>query len=142
MHILITGAAGMIGRKLTDRLIVDRALGGQPIEKLTLIDIIAPARPAGFSDHIKTRAADLNEPGVAAKAVSERPDVISISPAWCPARPSSTWTRATASISTARARCSRRSGRPATATSRAWCSPRRWRCSARRSRTRFPTTSI
>ena len=39
-------AAGMIGRKLTERLIVDRALGGQPIEKLTLIDIVAPARPA------------------------------------------------------------------------------------------------
>jgi nucleoside-diphosphate-sugar epimerase len=76
MHVLITGAAGMIGRKLTERLVVDRALGGAPIDKLTLIDIVAPARPAGFSDHIKTRAADLNEPGVAAKAVSERPDVI------------------------------------------------------------------
>ena len=76
MHILITGAAGMIGRKLTERLIVDRALGGAPIDKLTLIDIVAPARLAGFSDHIKTRAADLNEPGVAAKAVSERPEVI------------------------------------------------------------------
>ena len=36
MHILITGAAGMIGRKLIERLIVDRALNGQPIEKLTL----------------------------------------------------------------------------------------------------------
>ena len=76
MHILITGAAGMIGRKLTERLVVDRALGGAPIDKLTLIDIVAPARPAGFSDHVKTRAADLNEPGVAAKAVSERPEVI------------------------------------------------------------------
>ena len=76
MHVLITGAAGMIGRKLTERLVVDRALSGAPIDKLTLIDIAAPARPAGFSDHIKTRAADLNEPGVAAKAVSERPDVI------------------------------------------------------------------
>jgi nucleoside-diphosphate-sugar epimerase len=76
MHVLITGAAGMIGRKLTERLVVDRALSGAPIDKLTLIDIVAPARPAGFSDHIKTRAADLNEPGVAAKAVSERPDVI------------------------------------------------------------------
>jgi nucleoside-diphosphate-sugar epimerase len=76
MHILITGAAGMIGRKLTERLVVDRALHGHPVDKLTLIDIVAPARPAGFSDHVKTRAADLNEPGVAAKAVSERPDVI------------------------------------------------------------------
>ncbi|MEA2979957.1 MAG: D-erythronate 2-dehydrogenase [Alphaproteobacteria bacterium] len=76
MHILITGAAGMIGRKLTERLIVDRALGDKPVEKLTLIDIVAPSRPAGFSDHVKTRAADLADPGVAAKAISERPDVI------------------------------------------------------------------
>ncbi len=76
MHILITGAAGMIGRKLTERLVIDRALGGQPIDKLTLIDIVAPARPAGFSDHVKTRAADLAAAGVADKAVAERPDVI------------------------------------------------------------------
>ena len=76
MHILITGAAGMIGGKLTERLVIDRALGGQPIEKLTLIDIVAPARPAGFSDHVKTRAADLATPGIAKKAISERPDVI------------------------------------------------------------------
>jgi nucleoside-diphosphate-sugar epimerase len=41
-----------------------------------LIDIVAPARPAGFSDHVKTRAADLATPGVAEKAISERPDVI------------------------------------------------------------------
>ena len=76
MHILITGAAGMIGRKLTERLIMDRAIGGQPIEKLTLIDVVAPTRPAGFSDHVKARAADLADPGVAEKAVSERPDLI------------------------------------------------------------------
>ncbi len=76
MHILITGAAGMIGRKLTTRLVIDRALGDRPIEKLTLIDIVAPARPAGFSDHVKTRAADLAAPGVAEKAIAERPEVI------------------------------------------------------------------
>src|SRR5262249_16537970 len=66
----------MIGRKLTERLVVERALNGQPVDKLTLVDIVAPARLASFSDHVKTRAADLAEPGVAAKAVSERPDVI------------------------------------------------------------------
>lgn len=76
MHVLITGAAGMIGRKLTERLVIDRSLGDKPIEKLTLIDIVAPARPAGYSDHIKTRADDLAAPGGAEKAVSERPDVI------------------------------------------------------------------
>jgi len=31
MHILITGAAGMIGRKLTSRLVADGALAGKPI---------------------------------------------------------------------------------------------------------------
>ena len=76
MHILITGAVGMIGRKLTERLVIDRALNGQPIEKLTLIDIVAPVRLAGFSDHEKIRVADLADPGAAEKAVSERPDVI------------------------------------------------------------------
>src|SRR3972149_3547988 len=76
MHILITGAAGMIGRKLTERLIVDRALGDRGIDKLTLLDIVAPARPAGFSDHVKIRAADLAAAGVAEKAIAERPEVI------------------------------------------------------------------
>lgn len=76
MHILITGAAGMIGRKLTERLVIDRTLGGRGIEKLTLIDIVAPVRPAGYSDHVKTRAADLATAGVAEKAIAERPDVI------------------------------------------------------------------
>src|SRR3974390_2903144 len=76
MHILITGAAGMIGRKLTERLVIDRALGDQLIDKLTLIDIAAPLPPPGFSDHVKTRAADLADPGVAEKAISERPEVI------------------------------------------------------------------
>ena len=76
MHILITGAAGMIGRKLIERLVVDRALNGQPIEKLTLMDIVAATRPAGFSDHVKVRTGDLADPAIAMKAVSERPDVI------------------------------------------------------------------
>src|SRR5580704_13018032 len=76
MHILITGASGMIGKKLTERLIVDRGLDNHPIDKLTLLDVVAPERPKGFSDHVKTRAADLADPGVAEKAISERPEVI------------------------------------------------------------------
>jgi nucleoside-diphosphate-sugar epimerase len=76
MHILITGAAGMIGRKLTERLVTDRTLDNRPVDKLTLLDIVAPERPKGFSDHVKTRAADLAEPGVAEKAIAELPEVI------------------------------------------------------------------
>jgi nucleoside-diphosphate-sugar epimerase len=76
MHVLITGAAGMIGRKLTERLVTDRGLCGQPVERLTLLDVAAPIRPAGFSDHVKIRIGDLADAGVAEKAISERPAVI------------------------------------------------------------------
>ena len=39
MHILITGAAGMIGRKLAERLARDGGLDGQRIDKVTLLDV-------------------------------------------------------------------------------------------------------
>ncbi len=74
MHILITGAAGMIGRKLVERLVKDGAIGGRPIERLTLLDVVAPAKPAGFK--VEAVAADLAAPGEAAKAVAGRPELI------------------------------------------------------------------
>jgi nucleoside-diphosphate-sugar epimerase len=76
MHILITGAAGMIGRKLTTRLVTDGALAGRPISKLTLLDVVAPPAPAGFSGAVAASAADLSAPGTAEQAVAGRPDVI------------------------------------------------------------------
>jgi D-erythronate 2-dehydrogenase len=76
MHVLITGAAGMIGRKLTERLATDGGLNGKPIDELTLIDVVPPAKPTGFSGKVETLAADLAAPGEAAKAVAGRPDVI------------------------------------------------------------------
>jgi nucleoside-diphosphate-sugar epimerase len=76
MHILITGAAGMIGRKLTAKLVKDGGLNGQTIDRLTLIDVVAPEKPAGFSGAVELSTSDLSAPGAAAKAVANRPDVI------------------------------------------------------------------
>ena len=76
MHILIIGAAGMVGRKLTDRLVADKALGGQQVERLTLVDVIAPAQPSGFAGAVETVTADLSAPGEAEKLVAKRADVI------------------------------------------------------------------
>jgi nucleoside-diphosphate-sugar epimerase len=76
MHILITGAAGMIGRKLTTRLADNGALHGRRIERLTLTDIAAPEAPAAFSGKVETIAADLPAAGVAEKLIAARPDVI------------------------------------------------------------------
>jgi nucleoside-diphosphate-sugar epimerase len=44
MHILIIGAAGMVGRKLTERLVADGRLGSAAIERLTLADVVTPLR--------------------------------------------------------------------------------------------------
>lgn len=76
MHILNLGAAGMVGRKLTERLVKDGGLNGKPIDKLTLIDVVAPEAPKGFSGKTETRAADLSAPGVAEQAIAGRPDII------------------------------------------------------------------
>jgi nucleoside-diphosphate-sugar epimerase len=76
MHILITGAAGMIGRKLTGRLAKDSSLNGEPIDKLTLIDVVTPPTPQSFSGKVDAVTGGLPAADVAAKAVAGRPDVI------------------------------------------------------------------
>ncbi|MGE0061602.1 MAG: D-erythronate dehydrogenase [Xanthobacteraceae bacterium] len=76
MHVLVTGAAGMIGRKLLARLASDGGLNGQPIEHLTLIDVMTPEAPAGFKDKVTAVAADLAAPSVADKLIAPRPEVV------------------------------------------------------------------
>jgi D-erythronate 2-dehydrogenase len=76
MHILITGAAGMIGRKLTERLAGDGGLNGKRIDKLTLLDVVAPTAARAFAGQVEAVAADLSEPAKAAAAIESRPDVI------------------------------------------------------------------
>jgi len=76
MHIFITGAAGMIGRKLTARLVADGALNNRPIEKLTLLDVMAPAKPEKFSGAAETVAADIADPAALHRLIAARPDVI------------------------------------------------------------------
>jgi len=75
LHILIIGAAGMVGRKLTGALVKTDTLGGRPIERLTLVDVAAPQAPK-TSAAVETVAADLSATGVAALLAAKRPDVI------------------------------------------------------------------
>lgn len=76
MHILITGAAGMIGRKLTAKLVTEGTLGGKEITALTLADVVAPDAPAGFPGKVSCLAADLQAPDTPAALIAQRPDVI------------------------------------------------------------------
>ncbi|WP_296582789.1 D-erythronate dehydrogenase [Xanthobacter sp.] len=75
MHILVIGGAGMVGRKLIERLARDGRLGGTPITRITAHDVVTPKPPeAPFP--IDTRVSDLSVPGEAAALVADRPDVI------------------------------------------------------------------
>src|SRR5918995_1816752 len=71
MHVLITGAAGMVGRKLIARLVKDGGLNGQPIERLTLTDVGAPEKPAGFTGKGDFSTSDLAAPGVFSGIIRE-----------------------------------------------------------------------
>ncbi len=76
MHILIIGAAGMVGRKLAARLTKDKAIGGRPIEAMTLVDVVTPDAPEGFAGKVTLETVDLSSPGEAERLVASRPDVI------------------------------------------------------------------
>jgi nucleoside-diphosphate-sugar epimerase len=76
MHTLITGAAGMIGRKLVTRLVNDQALNGKPIDRLTLTDVIAPQKPEKFAGKVDIVAADIADPTAVQAMIAGRPDVI------------------------------------------------------------------
>src|SRR3989440_5971443 len=76
MHILITGAAGMVGRKLIDRLVADGGLNGKPIDKFTLVDVVAPKAPMGFSGKVDAYALDVSREDAGRRLVNGRPDVI------------------------------------------------------------------
>jgi D-erythronate 2-dehydrogenase len=76
MHILITGAAGMIGRKLTARLVRDGGLNGHAIDSLTLTDIVTPEVPEDAPFSVAATAGDLAAPSAVGAAVAHRPDLI------------------------------------------------------------------
>lgn len=76
MHILIIGAAGMVGRKLTQRLVADGHVGGRAITRATLHDVIEPAAPANAPFAVTTVASDFSQPGQAEMLVLDRPDLV------------------------------------------------------------------
>jgi D-erythronate 2-dehydrogenase len=67
-RILVIGAAGMIGRKLSERLAKEAA------SEVILHDVVAAKPPAGLKARVVV--ADLSAPGAAAKLVAGRPEVI------------------------------------------------------------------
>jgi D-erythronate 2-dehydrogenase len=75
MRVLVTGAAGMIGRKLVARLIGDGSVAGRAIEALDLHDIVEAA-PAETPFEVAIHVGDIADPATSAALIARRPDVI------------------------------------------------------------------
>ncbi len=73
MRVLVTGAAGMIGRKFVERVLQDGGIGGRPVEALVLHDVVAPASEG---PGVTALTGDLSEPGAVEALVAHRPDLI------------------------------------------------------------------
>jgi len=76
MRILMTGAAGMVGRKLTARLLRDGQVAGRAITAFDLHDIVPPETPAAPGVAVAAHTGDLGEPNAAAALVKAKPDIV------------------------------------------------------------------
>jgi D-erythronate 2-dehydrogenase len=75
MHILVLGAAGMIGRKYVESLLRDGRVGRDAVSKLTLHDVVAATPPAS-SIPTTVLASDFAADGTAKQLINEKPDLI------------------------------------------------------------------
>jgi nucleoside-diphosphate-sugar epimerase len=76
LKILVVGAAGMIGRKLVERLVRDGAIGAARIAQADLVDIVEPVAPRDATFATTTAAVDIAAPYIAPKLLAAEPDVI------------------------------------------------------------------
>lgn len=76
MHVLISGAAGMIGRKFSAAIAETGKLGSHTVTRLTLADTVEPDSPPGFSGAVTNLALDISDPQTASQLLAGRPDVI------------------------------------------------------------------
>lgn len=76
MHVMIIGAAGMIGRKLA-AAIANRGLPDAPAPSaLTLVDVVTPEAPEGLGYAPALVSMDVSQKGAAEMLIKVRPDII------------------------------------------------------------------
>lgn len=75
MRVLIVGAAGMVGGKLAQQLTRDGVLGDQPIDAISLADVVEPSIPPGAAGATAT-VCDIAVPGAARELLADQPEVI------------------------------------------------------------------
>jgi nucleoside-diphosphate-sugar epimerase len=73
MRILVTGAAGMIGRKFAERVLKDGRIGDRPVEALILHDVVPPTTQGS---NVTAVTGDLSAPGAIEQLLAHRPDLV------------------------------------------------------------------
>ena len=76
MEVVIVGAAGMVGRKLTEWLARQGRIGDTEIDRLTLVDVMPVEPPTAPRMPIVVDAADVAEPAAAERILRALPAVI------------------------------------------------------------------
>ncbi|MEM9732738.1 MAG: D-erythronate dehydrogenase [Pseudomonadota bacterium] len=76
MKILILGGAGMIGRKLMERLAAHGSMRGQPIEAVHAFDVVEAVLPASDAITFTTSAGDIADAATVDALVNGKPDII------------------------------------------------------------------
>ena len=76
MKVLIIGGAGMVGRKLAERLAGDGELAGKAVSSVTLYDVVPALPPPAAKLPVKIATGDLPSPGEAERLMADRPDII------------------------------------------------------------------
>ena len=76
MHVLITGSAGMVGRRLAERLAREGQCAGKAIDRLTLTDVVPASLPPELADRAAIRIEDAGDAAVAKELAALRPDLI------------------------------------------------------------------
>lgn len=73
MRVLVTGAAGMIGRKFVERVLKDGGIGGKPVEMLVLHDVV---RPEATGANVRAIEGDVSTQEAVDGLLAYRPDLI------------------------------------------------------------------
>lgn len=76
MKVLIIGAAGMVGRNLTEALAESGKLGDQPVSGMTLFDVVPASAPGNGRVTVKVETGDISDRAVVDRLVAGRPEVI------------------------------------------------------------------
>ncbi|MBO0661923.1 SDR family oxidoreductase [Jiella sp. MQZ9-1] len=76
MRILILGAAGMVGRRLIDRLLAEKTLAGEAIIAIDAFDVVAPDLAACDGVAIEASAGDIADEATVKALIAKRPEMI------------------------------------------------------------------